>query len=286
LSVGAQSQASAPAAKEISKDEAKTLVKECGSRRFQTSAQVPVEGKVRRVRVQLCAADSETNAQWIAKLEKALAQIEAQPNLFASAKTQLAGELRAEIARVKSGQLIEMAGPPPSIAASSVPAARPSAPPIPARPTARTQKSPLADISALPPLPRAPAVGRTPAASVAAAARRPAPKLDVECATVGDDRSGRCGATIAPDERLVIRATERFNGPVTLRFRRVGTDVTAEVPFATTGVRAGQSARYSIPKDICAGKVRTNFEIELVTSNASSAQASGRLGPFTTRCAS
>jgi hypothetical protein len=67
--------AAKPAPGEITKDQAEALRSTCGSRRFETTADVPANGKMRRTKITLCAADSDTSAQWISKLETAAAQI-------------------------------------------------------------------------------------------------------------------------------------------------------------------------------------------------------------------
>ena len=192
------------------------------------------------------------------------------------------GDLRAEIARVRSPQPIAL----PQSFSLSKPTAKSPVPstvaPLGGR--APTSRSPLADIHAMPPLPPPPVAGR--ATAGAPAVRVPSPKLAVECATVGDDRAGRCGGLIATNERLVIRATEAFKGPVSLRFSRTGSSVSAEVPFAMNGLRAGQTARFKIPREICAGRVRAKFEIEPLTAGRNGSQAGDRLGPFETRCGS
>lgn len=265
-----------PAEGEISKEQATSLLTKCGARKFEAVADVPSNGKVRRTKITLCAADSDTNEEWVSKLEKAVAQIEAHPTFPVETKAQLVSDLRAEIARSKSpqqafdlGKSIDAADHSRGIARSA-----PGLAPVPRV----TEKSPLAEFSALPPLPRNPVSSPiTPKQPVAAG--RPGPKLSVQCVVLGDDRAQRCGL-ISSDERLVVRATEAFEGPVRLRFSRVDSDATAEVVLASRSLKTGQTSRYAIPKEICAGRIRAKFEIEAVSPGTSGA----RLGPFETRC--
>jgi hypothetical protein len=269
----------------ISKEQAETLISKCGERRFEATADIPVNDKVRRTKLTLCAADGDTNADWVSKLEKAAAQIQAHPTYPAATKEKLLGDLRAEIERVKSGAVAEGPATGAAVAASSsIPVA--AAPPIVATPRL-PPKSPLADFNALPPLPRAPAVAATPtkvATAVAATApARRGPQLSVRCAVAGDDRTQRCGM-IASDERLVVRATEPFDGPVSLRFVRNGGDVSEEVAFASRSLKAGQTARFRIPEEICAARLRAKFEIHAVSPVINGGRTGERVGSFETRC--
>ena len=261
-----------PGPGEITKQQADSLASTCGARRFETSADVPTNGKVRRTKVTLCAADSDTQAEWVSKLEKAVAQIEAHPTFPDATKQKLAGDLRAEIARVRPRPAFDLAIP-----------AGPASPSVPiAGPPRLPPKSPLAEFNALPPLPRAPAVSAA-TAKPASAPRRRGPQLTVRCAIAGDYRSQRCGV-IAPDDRLVIQATEPFNGPVSLRFTRTDSGTSAEVPFDSRALRAGQTERFSIPKAICRARFRARFELEAVTPVIDGGRSGERLGSFEARC--
>ena len=274
----------APSPGEITKEQASALISTCGKRRFETTAEVPRDGKMRRTRITLCAADSDTNAEWLSKLEKAAAQIEAHPTFPEATKNKLLGDVRAEIERVKSGPVQDTAVAASTGVAVAAPEGSTPAAPLTAAPRV-PPRSPLADFSPLPPLPRAaaPAAPAASATATAAAPVRPGPKMSVRCAIAGDDRTQGCG-TIASDERLVVRATEPFDGPVSLRFvRNDGTS--AEVPFASQRVRAGQTVRFSIPKAICSARIRAKFDIEAISPLINGGRSGERIGSFEARCA-
>ena len=273
--------AAKPSSGEITKDQAEALRSTCGSRRFETTADVTANGKMRRTKITLCAADSDTSADWISKLEKAAAQIKAHPTFPDATKEKLQEELRAEIARVKTAQAFGVdASTKPFANATPTPPVSPPSEPITTSPRLQP-KSPLADFNALPPLPTAPAVAD--ASTKAAVPSRRGPQLSVQCALLGIDRVYRCGV-LATDERLVIRATEPFNGAVTLRFTRTDSDKIAEVPFASQSLRAGQTARVGVPKAICKGRIRAEFELEAVTPAINGGRSGERLGSFEARC--
>src|SRR6476661_10765520 len=79
----------------ITKEQAEARLATCGSRKFESVAEFPVDGKMKRSRLELCAQDSETNAQWIAKLEKARASIQAQTSIPEVARFKLLSDLGA-----------------------------------------------------------------------------------------------------------------------------------------------------------------------------------------------
>jgi len=278
---GAAPSEAKPSQGEISKAQASTLLSTCGARKFETTADVPTNGKVRRTKITLCAADSDTNADWVSKLEKAIAQIEAHPTFPAETKAKLLGDLRSEIARVKSAQSpFDLGKPVKSANVSSAPAVSAPAAPIATAPRL-PEKSPLAEFSALPPLPRAPALAA--ASTKAAAPVRRGPQLSVQCVMVGFSKPQRCGV-IESDERLVVSAKEPFKGPVSLRFSRPDSDVSAEIPFASESVSAGQMARFSVPKAICARRIFAEFELEAVSPVINGGRSGERLGTFKARC--
>ena len=95
----------APAGSEtISKEQAEARLANCGSRKFEAVAEFPVDGKMKRSRLELCAADSKSAAEWIAKLEKAEASMKKQTGIPKSARFKLLTDLRTEIDRLKDPQ--------------------------------------------------------------------------------------------------------------------------------------------------------------------------------------
>ena len=173
---------------EISRSEAEAALANCGIRRFETSAEGVIEGRMRRTSIRLCAADSESAAEWLSKLEKALAQVDDQQRLPPDVKLKLQAELRAEIARLQ--QL------------------RPaSANPIPPRPSLIVAQPPATDTRAADaPTPVSPpvAAAATPRAPTVVVRK---PRLDIRCSAPGDPSGGgrvarpplpRCSAAPRP----------------------------------------------------------------------------------------
>ena len=271
---------------EISDAKAASLIQSCGSRRFEAIANFPVEGKMRRSKVTLCASDQETKDQWIEKLEKGADQIAAHPTMNADAKAQLVAQLRGEAARVKSQGTLTALTPAPALPTGRINADDlnrdfAQLPSLPTRPSNRqaTTSSPMAGYTSLPPLPAPKAA--TAAAVSAGSSGVKGPRFTVQCAPFGDDRGQRCGLLV-PGDRMIFKAAEAFKGPVQLLFRRED-DVTAEVGVTETALRVGQTRIATVPKAICAGRNATEFTVEVIVPNGNPIWAP-RLGPYRTRC--
>src|SRR5215213_1082423 len=116
--VAAAPSPAAPAGETISKEQAEARLANCGSRKFEAIAEFEIDGKMKRSRLELCAADSETAAEWIAKLEKAEASMKGQTKIPETARFKLLTDLRTEIDRLKSGQQA-LAAPPPAVIQNS-----------------------------------------------------------------------------------------------------------------------------------------------------------------------
>jgi len=86
---------------EMTKADAEALIATCGPRKFESAAQFNNGGKLRRAKILLCAKHGETDEQWIATLEKAASKVVMSPELSIEAKAKIAGELQAEIARLR-----------------------------------------------------------------------------------------------------------------------------------------------------------------------------------------
>src|SRR5215213_5724978 len=84
---------------EVAKSEAEAFIARCGSRKFETEVVSNNAGKVRKAKILLCAKAGDSDAQWIATLEKSAAQLEASPQLSADAKSKVVGEIQAVIAQ-------------------------------------------------------------------------------------------------------------------------------------------------------------------------------------------
>ena len=87
----------APAAAAIAKSDAEKFIAECGSRRFETSANSNNNGKLRKAKILLCAKSGDSDEQWIATLEKAASSVVASKELSIEAKAKISGALQTEI---------------------------------------------------------------------------------------------------------------------------------------------------------------------------------------------
>lgn len=265
----------APSGSEVlTKEQAEARMATCGSRRFQSVAEFEVDGKKKRSRLELCAQDSATQAEWIATLEKNEAAIKAQTLIPESARFKLLSDLRAEIDRLKG-------------VVQSVPVKGIGALALPKGPVA----VPSSDfkIAALPPLPAPKAASPTAAgspsiaASAAAAPARPAglrPRLTVKCAVPG-------GAPIecdyfSLDDLFIVEADENLASPLTLTFRRTKSGDVEEITLRR--LNRGEMARFKVPAAMCKGVVRTTFDVQVSGRGTGTMPYADTLGPFKKAC--
>lgn len=246
-------------AKTLTQTEAETIRSQCGDRKFETSAEGMIGGKMRRRRVTLCAAPGDSDAQWLAKLENAVAWVKAQNDLSDPVKDQLVAELRNEIARPKSVKL------------------------APAPPVARL---PAADalVATVPPMP-APFVAPPYSAATAMASPLMArPPLTIRCLGSGERGAGSRCDRLAPGMVFTVHADANLSGPAALRFMRKGQQ-RAEVDVAA--LRQGQIMRLKLPPEVCAGVVRSEVAIQIVAGKSTPgrvAQVTDTMGPYPIHC--
>ena len=268
LALAAQGEPPAAASGQITKQQAEAALAQCGIRRFEASAEGLIDSKMRRTSIRLCATDSESEAEWLAKLEKSAAQVEAQPRLPDDVKSKLLAELRTEIDQVRTRR--------PSIGAVSFSLPKASKVDLPAPASRSGEREP--PIAALPPLPArvaGPAEGATKAAAAVT------PKLLIRCHTPGGPAAGtRCGY-LNTDTVLVVSAVEALPANSRLRFRRLSGSPQEDVTLAA-GLRKGGTIRLKVPKPICSRVFRTDFDITVV--GASGTSIADLHGPFATRC--
>lgn len=255
--VAAQGSAKAPSPAptgEISKEQAEKLLAQCGAKRFETTAEFEFEGKKRRTGLRVCAQPGDTEAKWIERLEKTVAEVEAQPKLPEGAKAKLVGDLRGEIARLRLKK--------PSLPAADALVA--TVPPMPV-----PKPRPVA-----PPLP----VGAAPVSALLSA-----PPLTIRCSESGDVADAIPCDEFRRNTVITVRADGDFTAPATLRFVRKG-EPRADVPLGT--MRRGQLVRLSLPVEVCARVVRSNLTIEVVPGNAANrlAMPADTVGPYLLRC--
>jgi hypothetical protein len=87
---------------EMAKADAEAYIAKCGLRKFETEASSNYNGKLRKAKILLCAKAGESDAEWIATLEKAASKVVATTELSMDAKAKIAGDLQAEIARLRA----------------------------------------------------------------------------------------------------------------------------------------------------------------------------------------
>lgn len=257
---------------EISKAEAEAVLAKCGSRRFESAAEGLIDGKMRRTRLQLCAAESDSEAEWITKLEKSAASVEAQPRLPDNVKTKLLTDLRAEIARLRIMQAAPSLGVPRVAAPVGA---------IPSRPTPFGAPLRVADVTktaTVPPMPPRPKPGATAPQPVP---EHKKPKLSAQCAVPGGG-TVPCGF-LSADTSLAVLAEAAVETPFTLRFRRTNSGRSEDIAIGT--LRRGQMVRMKVPQAVCSGVVRARFDVGIVVRAENGSEVTtGTLGPFDTRC--
>lgn len=251
----------------ITREQAEARLANCGSRKFESIAEFPVDGKMKRSRLELCAADSETNAEWIAKLEKAEASIKAQSKLPESARFKLLSDLRVEIDRLKSGtSILPVQGDISTIATAktgvSVPKSDFEVAALPAMPTAK----------------KGPNTKFDPTKNVRPLTQRP--QLSITCMSPGG-ATARC-TRMGRDTALEILAEEDLASAVTLQFRRTDANREAEVRLAQ--LKRGDSVRTAVPAEICKGVVLAEFDVQVTGAGSGGLRYSDVVGPFEKRC--
>ena len=256
----------APAGEAITKEQAEQRLAQCGSRKFESVAEFAVDGKMKRSRLELCAADSESNAEWIAKLEKAEASMKAQTRIPESARFKLLSDLRAEIDRLKGGSsILAVQGDISTIAPPKAGVAVP--------------KTDF-EVAALPPMPTAKKGASTkfdPAKAVTPLTKKP--QLSISCTTGG--AAARC-TRMGKDTALEIVAEEDLASSVTLQFRR--TDANREAQVRLAQLKRGDTVLMRVPAEICKGVVLAEFDVQVSGPGSGGLRYSDLVGPFEKRC--
>ncbi len=226
------------------------IVADCNARKFETSVEIERDGDKRLTKLKLCATKNGDDAAWLRTLEDAKAKIAGHPEISSDSKIKIAGELDAEIAKLKTTET------------ASLPAPTPPAAPLP---------------EPLPPPSTAPAVAaNAPPAPVPARAPEK-PRLTINCLEPGESGAGRRCLSLERTTLLAIRAENDLPPATSLRFVRRG-DVRGEVPLAA--LRQGQLIRTRLPAQLCAGVSSSKVEIQILGSS----QVVETLGPYMLRC--
>jgi len=230
----------------------------CEGQKFEFRA-----GDERPTKITLCSEKGAGKDDLVRMFESAAARIQQLEKLPADRKSSLVAQLKAKIIEVQAGSAV--------------------ANPMPAT-ISKPEIGPKPEYGQLPPLPlpmRTPIVAQTlPAAAIVLTK----PRLTFECSTPGDLSEGGPCVGFAKDTLLTIRADESLPGGTSLRFLRRG-DVRAEIALAQ--MRKGQSRRFKLPVELCAGVTGSNIEIQVLRRGAGAAGAGQMVdsrGPYQLRC--
>ena len=98
-------------------------VQDCSARKFETFVERVVDGAPRKSRVKLCGKAGQTDADWIATLEDAIAKVRENIEMPPDARNQIVAAVSAEITRLRD--------PAAAASASAAPALTPRAAPRP-----------------------------------------------------------------------------------------------------------------------------------------------------------
>jgi hypothetical protein len=234
------------------------LVNACGGHKFEANVEIdPVAH--RSTRVKLCSKPGATDADWVKTLEAAIAQIKQRP-MPASAKQQLIGELKAEVAVYQKGA----SGSPVTLGQKAM---------------IDTEIQPQAAFvtSVLPPLvPKTKAKGTSGGASLAPVVPI---RATLKCLMRGESGKGSTCDFFEKDTVVLVTAIAGLEKGATFRFRRRGDDV-GEVAIAATS--SGQTRRVVVPAGICRGISHSKVEIEVQGSGET--QPGAHFGPYGLRC--
>lgn len=247
---------------------ASKLTADCGAHQFQTKVQViGADGKLQEKTVRMCGFHGQSDADWITTLKDAVKKTADNPSIPTAAKDQIIIAVNGEIVRLLHPGLGIAAGPD----ISKLP--KRNVMPFPAEPLSR-------DYGALPPLPTVSSVPPPhllgPGGAIAAQAR-----LNLRCATLGDeDRPSACDI-LDKETVLVVRADEAFPSGLAMRFVRHG-DERAQLDLPP--MKSGETRVLRIPARVCAGVVRSKIEIQAIGANAPTGTIAGTVGEYDLRC--
>ena len=276
----ARAQESAPPASDV-----RQLVENCDAHKFETVVTDEVDGKPHQSKVKLCGKEGQSDSQWIDTLKDAVEKLNANSEMRASMRDQIATALKTEIARLEMKSVQAFAAnptAPKSDALAGITALPPLPQPKPSQiallPPPRTVPSvPKRDYAALPPLPTKPVaptrVLSGGAASLAAAL--PRPRMSFICYNPGE-AEGPCTG-FSRQTLLTVRAGEDLPANTSLRFVRDG-DPQADIALAQ--LKKGKSVRMTVPADVCRHVVGGKLELRIVRAG----QEVGSDGPYNLNC--
>ena len=238
--------------------EIKAGVESCSAHKFETTVDVITDGKKRSSKVKLCGKEGQSDADWATTLKDAAKKVEGNEKMPQTVKDQIIAALNAEIAKIEAAMAF---------------AAKSALPPVAKPPAERPP-----EYSILPPLPTAPAA-KTKLSQAKPGPPREKPRLTFQCYTPGELGAGGPCISLERETLLTVRADENLAGGARLRFLRRGDD-RGEVELAE--MRKGQSRRFKLPSQLCAGVVGSQVEIQILGSSTS--PVLDTLGPYPLRC--
>ena len=251
-------------------------LEDCSAHKFETVVERVVDGEPRKSRVKLCGKKGQSEAEWIATLEEAVAKLGENAEVPSDARAQIIAAIGAEIARLRD----------PAVA--KAPALTPRAPP-----RQRDLRDDYASLPSLPPpaavkpvapapvpMSRGPEASSTaivPARTVPATTSLLAPSLGFDCYVPGE-LSGPAPCIEFQRETLItVRARSDVAADVELHFERNGTD---RATVSLGPLKAGRSKRLPLPGAVCRGVGDGRLTIAVWTGS----RPARTEGPFTLRC--
>ena len=272
--------AATAAAQESPTAPADESVQDCSAHKFETFVERVVDGAPRKSRVRLCGKQGQSDADWIATLEDAIAKVRENIEMPADARNQIISAVTAEIARLRD--------PAGAASASAAPALTPRAAPRP-----RDLRDDYASLPTIPPpapaQPVAPppvAVANVPATAPAASVRaKPvgaasslvAPSLAFDCYVVGDISGPAPCIEFQRDTMITVRAKSDVPAGIELHFERNGND---RAKVAIGPMKSGRTKRLPLPGAVCQGV----GDGRLVIGIWNGARPARTEGPFPLRC--
>lgn len=221
----------------------------CEGQRFEFKAGVEPHA----TKITLCSKKDASKDDLVRMLDSAAAKIQEMDKLPEERRAALVAQLKAKIAEVQATNTAVL----PTLPVAP-PLAVPVASPIPTPiPTPIIIAKPLTIIT--------PMLAR--------------PRLTLECYTPGEVGGGGPCIALERETLLTVRADDNLAAGTRLRFVRKGT---ARGDLALAPMRAGQSVRMKLPRELCKGVAGGGGEVEIQALNGGTVVAT--LGRYPLRC--
>lgn len=264
--------------------QAKQIIQNCDAHKFETVVHEVVDGQPRQSKVTLCGKDGQSDAEWIDTLKDAVAKVNANKDMEAPIRDQIAAALNAEIERLQKPVPLL---PGKSAARSSVIDGLAPLPGLPQSRPAETAALPPPrqimpapahdEYAALPPLPTAPPPAPRVLSGAADAVLPLLPPLKVSFTCEDATQTDAPCTGFTRDTLITVHAGEDIPAGTSLSFVRDG-DPKADVALAQ--LKKGRSVRLAVPADVCRHAVGGRFELKVLRSG----QEVGSEGPFNLTC--